>query len=168
MFARLLFLFVAVPLIELGLLLWLAELMGWQWSLALVIVTGVVGSALARAQGWKAYSEIQQRISAGSAPTEPIMDGLMILIAGCLLLTPGILTDVVGFSLLIPPCRRVYRIWLAAWIQRRFHIQVGPFGGPSPDAPKVDPLGPDNPAANRSGRVEIIDSHVVPNSEEVT
>ena len=91
MLLKLLALFVIVPLVELALLLKLGDVVGWEVTLFIVIVTGAVGSWLAKSQGWRAYRRIHEELTAGRLPAEPLMDAVMIFIAGALLLTPGIL-----------------------------------------------------------------------------
>lgn len=116
MFARLALLFVVVPLLELVLLVRLGQLMGLWPTLALVVVTGLVGAALARAQGVRALARVQGEMAAGRMPGQSLLDGLAILVGGAFLLTPGLLTDVAGFLLLLPPTRR--------WIQRRMRASL--------------------------------------------
>jgi UPF0716 protein FxsA len=100
--ARLLLLFIAVPLIELAILLKLGSVFGLLPTIALVIVTGVAGASLARSQGLRVLLQIRQELAAGQVPVGKLMDGLIILIAGALLLTPGLLTDLVGLTVLLP------------------------------------------------------------------
>lgn len=133
MLARLLLLFIAVPLIELWLLLLLAERISWQWTFALVLLTGVAGAWLARQQGFRAVQQAMRDLNEGRLPTDALQDGILILLAGALLITPGLLTDVVGFSLLVPPCRRALRRWLAARLRTRMHVETfGAFGSGGP------------------------------------
>ena len=145
MLLKLLLLFTLVPLTELVLLLKLTDATDWTFTLLLVVVTGVVGSMLARTQGFRAYRHIQEELSAGRMPTEALLDGVMIFIAGALLLTPGLLTDAFGLSLLIPWCRTYYRRRIARWFKSRFTIKAGPPGG----WPSGEPQS------------EVIDSYVV-------
>jgi len=126
---RLLLLFTVVPLAELYLLLWLAHVTSPLVALATVIVTGIIGASLARHQGWRTWVRIQEQLAAGRMPASELVDGLLILIAGALLITPGILTDAVGFSLLIPPLRRRIRGAVAEWFKRRATWQVHQMGG---------------------------------------
>ncbi len=113
MFLILLLLLTVVPLVELMILIRLYHATDLITTLAVVIVTGIVGAALARRQGWETWRRIQTQLSQGKPPTTELLDGLMIVIAGALLITPGILTDLAGFSLLIPPVRTLLRGWLA-------------------------------------------------------
>jgi UPF0716 protein FxsA len=90
----------------------------------LVIATGIIGAALARWQGWQALERIRADARAGRVPAGAIIDGVLILIAGILLVTPGILTDLVGFALLIPPLRALMKRGVAAWIRRNVAVRV--------------------------------------------
>ncbi|MCH8241039.1 MAG: FxsA family protein [Planctomycetes bacterium] len=122
MFLRLLLLLTIVPIVELTILLKLAERFSWGPTIALVLVTGVLGAWLARREGLKAFGRIQEEMARGEAPTGAMMDGFLILVAGVVLVTPGILTDLFGFALLIPPCRGWIRKRLAAAIKKRVVI----------------------------------------------
>jgi UPF0716 protein FxsA len=117
---KLLLLFVLVPLIELWLLLWLADRTSSLSTFTLVVVTGVVGTWLARSQGWRTLRRIRLAMARGELPAEALWDAAMIFAGGLLLLTPGLLTDAWGVSLLVPRCRRRYRRWLQAWFRRQF------------------------------------------------
>ena len=101
----LLFLFIAVPAVELILLLELGRLVGVFETVALIVLTGVVGASLARSQGLRVLSEAQRELAQGRMPADSLVDGLMILIAGALLVTPGVLNDGFGFLCLIPVFR---------------------------------------------------------------
>ncbi|MEM8995819.1 MAG: FxsA family protein [Acidobacteriota bacterium] len=110
MFFRLLLLFTLLPLVELWLLLNVGSRLGVPATVALVFGTGVLGAWLARRQGLDTWKRLQTETAAGRLPTDAMVDGLLILIAGAVLLTPGILTDLAGFFLLTPDGR--------AWIRR--------------------------------------------------
>lgn len=153
---RLLLLLVITPIVELYLLVKLSEFTRWPFTILLTIVTGVVGSRLASRQGWRTFERIQREMSGGRMPTDSLVDAFMILAAGLLLMTPGILTDLFGFSLLIPMCRKLYRGWLIAWFKRNvtvqtFHSQT--FTGGFADR-------------NEAQSGEVIDSYVIEKSEE--
>jgi UPF0716 protein FxsA len=149
-FFRLLFLFIALPLVELALLLYLSSLTDWRFTLALVIVTGFVGTWLARSQGFRTYQRIQQELAAGRVPGHSLLDAVMIFVAGVLLLTPGILTDLFGITLLIPACRAYYRKRLASWFKSHFTVRAVPNGA----------------WEDSSGKSEVIDSYVVDRESE--
>lgn len=144
----LLLLFIVVPFVELALLLKIAEVTGWLHTLILVVVTGVLGTWLARSQGLKTYYKIQQSLSAGQMPTDSLIDAAMIFVAGALLLTPGILTDLFGFSLLFPLTRHLYRRWLVKKFKSSFKVQTS-FGSSQPQQAS-----------------EVIDSYVVEHHQD--
>lgn len=120
MLSRLILLFVAVPLVELAILLQVAQVIGLMPTIALVVTTGVAGAALARHQGLRAFLAVQQELASGRLPGRSLLDGLSILVGGAFLLTPGILTDIAGFSLLVPLSRR----WLQGVVKRRLERRI--------------------------------------------
>lgn len=120
MLSRLILLFVAVPLVELAILLQVAQVIGLVPTIALVVTTGVAGAALARHQGLRAFLAVQQELASGRLPGRSLLDGLSILVGGAFLLTPGILTDIAGFSLLVPLSRR----WLQGVVKRRLERRI--------------------------------------------
>ncbi|MEM8962111.1 MAG: FxsA family protein, partial [Acidobacteriota bacterium] len=93
MFFRLLLLFTLVPLIELAVLVWLGQWVGLLPTIALVFVTGVLGAYLARRQGLITWTRVRAAMARGELPGEALIDALLILIAGAVLLTPGLITD---------------------------------------------------------------------------
>ncbi len=105
----LLLLFILVPAIELALLLEVGSHLGTLPTLGLIAVTGVVGASLARRQGLAVLRRAQDQMARGELPAGSLADGVMILVAGALLITPGILTDAFGFLLLVPVFRDVVK-----------------------------------------------------------
>lgn len=122
MFARLFLLFLVVPLVELFLFLVIGQRIGILPTFAIILLTGLLGAALARSQGMKAIAKYQQALAEGRLPHEAVIDGLLILVAGALLLTPGFLTDTIGFLLLAPPVRTLVRARLEDSLRRRFRV----------------------------------------------
>ncbi len=120
MFVRLLFLFTLVPLIELFLLVKLGDVIGFWPTVALVVATGAMGAILTRMEGLRVLRQAQADIQKGRVPTDRLLDGLLILIAGAVLLTPGLITDALGFFLLVPPGRRMIRTLVSAAAARKF------------------------------------------------
>lgn len=119
MFVRLLLLFTVVPFVELLLLIELGRHVGLAPTLALVLATGVLGAALARWQGLATLRRVQTELDAGRLPAGPLVDGLLILVAGAVLLTPGLLTDLLGFALLVPATRAAVRRWVSRALRTR-------------------------------------------------
>jgi UPF0716 protein FxsA len=132
MFPWLFFAFVAIPLTELYLLVRLSAVFGLGATIILVVVTGFVGAGLARAQGLQALTNIQRDLQEGRMPAGSLLDGVLILAAGLLLVTPGLLTDLTGFLLLLPPARAALRTWIGRKLEARlrngsaaFHVWRG-------------------------------------------
>ncbi len=109
LFGRLLLLFTIVPVIELTLLVWLGEQIGLWPTVGLIAATAVIGSALAHREGLSALARFRARVASGDVPGDELIDGILILISGAFLLTPGVLTDVVGFLGLLPPTRAIIK-----------------------------------------------------------
>ena len=99
-------LFIAVPLVEIYLLLEVGGIIGAVPTIGLVVLTAATGAALVRAQGFSTIRQVRRSMEAGEIPAVAIVEGIFLLVAGALLLTPGFLTDAVGFGCLIPPLRR--------------------------------------------------------------
>ncbi len=122
MLLRLIILFTLVPFIELYLLLAIAARTSAQFTFALVVATGILGAVLARRQGFRWREKMATQLQQGEIPTDGILDGLMIFIAGALLLTPGVLTDLLGFSLLIAPLRSLFKARIRQKISQSFGV----------------------------------------------
>jgi len=109
MFIRLIALFTIVPLVELMLLIELGQRIGLWDTILVVIITGVVGAALARSQGFRIVTQIQRELANGLLPGESLIDGAFVLAGGLLLLTPGLVTDAMGFIFLLPYTRTILK-----------------------------------------------------------
>ena len=123
MLSRLVLLFVVTPLVELAILIYLGTLIGALYTILIVVVTGFAGALLARNQGLATLSRIRNSVRRGSMPSDDLFQGGLILAGGLLLLTPGIITDLVGFAMLIPQTRTIIAKWVRSLIQRK--IQKG-------------------------------------------
>ena len=121
MLLKLFLAFTLIPFIELYLLMKLGATIGPFYTLLLVILTGAVGAYLARLQGLEAMLRVKARLQQGEPPAEEMLDALIIFIAGIVLLTPGLLTDISGLLLLLPATRLRFKIWLRQkfnqWVQ---------------------------------------------------
>ena len=116
--AKLLLLFVLVPAVELALLIEIGSRIGTASTLLLIVMTGVVGASLASRQGLEVLRQIQAEVAVGRMPGSAIVDGVIILLAGVVLMTPGVLTDLLGFLCLIPGTRRLIKIRLRRAFER--------------------------------------------------
>lgn len=119
MLLKIILLFTVIPAIEILLFVTVGRSIGLWATLGVVLVTGIVGAALAKKQGLRAWDRIGAALREGRLPGVELVDGLLIVIAGAVLLTPGFFTDAVGFLLLIPPTRAVARKELIRYFKRR-------------------------------------------------
>ena len=116
---RLFLAFLAVPLIEIALFIQVGGWIGLWPTLAIVVLTAILGALLVKSQGALAMDQLRSSFSRLDDPTEPLAHGAMILAAGALLLTPGFFTDAVGFSLLTPQVRRA----VFSYLKQRIHVR---------------------------------------------
>jgi len=137
-FLLLLGLFVGVPLLELALLIEVGGRIGALPTIALCLLTAAMGGILVRSQGGQVIATLKRQLDRGRLPVEEAFHGLCILVAGLLLLTPGFVTDVIGFALLVPPLRR----FLYEFLGRRVEVGIRDprerRGGPEPPVIDVD------------------------------
>lgn len=154
---------VAVPIIEIALFIEVGGWLGLWPTIAIVILTAVLGTMLLRHQGLAALAELQRRAGAGEDPSGVILHGLLILIAGIVLLTPGFFTDAIGFALLVPPVREA----LIGWLGKR--IVVAGMAAAKRRAGKPDDRDPTpGPARTIDGEWEVLDGEGGDRSERPT
>lgn len=115
----LLLLFIVVPLVELYLLLWIGSFIGFWPTLGIVLSTGVLGSALAKREGLKVWRAWRRSLETLTPPEQGVIDGVLVLIGGALLITPGVLTDMLGLLLLLPKPRALVAARVRRAIDRR-------------------------------------------------
>jgi UPF0716 protein FxsA len=123
MLFRLILLFTITPIVELFLLLKLAKITNVWVTISIVLFTGILGAFLAKSQGRLILFKIRSEINEGKMPGDQLINGLCVLIGGALLLTPGIITDAIGFSLVIPGTREVFKGVVKKYLSKR--IQRG-------------------------------------------
>ena len=120
----LLILFIAVPIAEIAIFIQAGESFGLWPTLGLVILTAILGTTLLRYQGLRALHRVQESLNNGEMPIGEVFTGLCLLVAGALLLTPGFLTDGVGFALFIPGIRQAIGSGLANLLMSRGAVHV--------------------------------------------
>lgn len=120
MLFRVMLLFTLVPLVELSLLIESGRRIGFGATIAIVIITGILGAYLAKYEGFRIIFRIRRELSAGRLPTEELLDGVIILSGGLLLLTPGLITDAIGFLALIP----LTRSHIKRYLKRKFKQKI--------------------------------------------
>jgi len=154
---RLALLFVVVPLVELALLIKMGQWVGSWPTIGLVVFTGVTGAWLTRMQGLRTMWRLRHDLANGRVPAQAIMDGMAVLAGGAFLLTPGILTDLIGFALLFPRTRHAIQERIMARLERhiqesavRVKITGGEIWTPYSDLMSSDPISPDPRSPSRS------------------
>jgi UPF0716 protein FxsA len=120
----LLLLFLVVPFVELYVLIQVGHVIGALPTIGLLIAVSVVGAWLVKREGFAVLARARQRIDAGEVPGKELVDGVLILLAGALLISPGFLSDVVGVLLLLPPVRAVMRGATVRWLARRADFRL--------------------------------------------
>jgi UPF0716 protein FxsA len=147
---KLLLLFIAIPAIELALLIQVGKLLGIGPTIALTFASGALGAVLARRQGLSVLRGAQSKMERGEIPVGSMADGILILLAAALLITPGVLTDALGFLLLVPAVRNVVKSAVLRRLRRavdekRIRVYAAGFGFPSEAGttygPPFDPTG---------------------------
>ena len=119
MLLKLFLFFTIVPLTEFYLLLKLGQAIGRCPTLGVVFGTGFLGALLAKRQGLALLRRLLSEMEQGILPAEALFDGVLLLLAGALLITPGLLTDCLGIILLFPPARRALKAWLRRKIEQK-------------------------------------------------
>ncbi len=144
---RLFLLFTVVPLVELYLLIAVGRVLGPVATIGLVVVTGAVGAWFARLEGARVIRRWQEAMARQQIPKDGVIDGFLIFIGGLMLITPGILTDIAGLSMVMPPTRRVIAGFVRRWVERQIaagRVQVyapGYNGGPGRPQEVIDVEG---------------------------
>jgi len=119
MFFKLFLIFAVIPLIELGILIKIGTVIGTLNTIMLVILTAAIGAYMVRMEGIGVLSRIQQSMQDGQFPAEELINGAMVLVAGALLLTPGVFTDLIGFLMVIPVSRNVIKKLIKQYIEKK-------------------------------------------------
>jgi len=112
--------FTLVPLIELSLLIKVGSLMGLWRTVAIILITGLGGAYLAKAQGFSTIDAIKLDIAKGRFPAERLLDGAIILFGAALLITPGLITDLIGILCMFPSSRKLFKTPLKKYLKNKF------------------------------------------------
>lgn len=116
MLKRAIVLLLLVPLVDALLLVWVATWLGVVETVALVVLTALLGMVFVRAEGRRTIGKIQRAVARGEQPGDELVDGGLLIAAGAFLLTPGLVTDAIGFLLVVPPTRVVVRSLLKRYV----------------------------------------------------
>ncbi len=139
---------IGVPIAEIAVFIEVGEKIGLGVTLMIVVITAILGTALLRQQGFSVLARAQASLQENRFPVNELFDGLCLLFAGALLLTPGFVTDTVGFLLFTPPVRALLRVWAMKYLVTRGQVHMGP--GQNPDR------GPDRGDDGHGGDSTII------------
>ena len=147
-----LFLFITLlPIVEILVLVKIGQSTEWWVPILWVIAMGFAGLAVVRWQGLKAFQQVREETRSGRMPADRFVDGLLRLLAGFLLIFPGVLTDIAGAALLVPPIRTLIKRGAKAWMRRHIEVRIGGLAANFPQS--------GNPPAHRQD--EIIDARVI-------
>ena len=151
-------LFVAVPFIELALLIFLGQQVGFWPTIGLVVATAVLGAVVLNYQGLQTMQRISAALSSGEPPIQPVVDGFFLVISGAFLLTPGVITDAAGLLLLVPQVRRAIARWVFSRVLRHGSFTVNTYrtdgardASGRPEASRVDDDFFTGPSGSPSG-----------------
>ena len=114
--------FIVVPLVELGIIIQVGQVVGVGWTIAALVAASVIGAWLVRREGTRAWSRFRGALSSGRVPTDEVLDGALVLFGGALLLTPGFATDLTGLLLMLPPTRALVAAQLKRQLGARFSV----------------------------------------------
>lgn len=143
----LLAMFIAVPIVEIGLFIEIGGWIGLWPTIGVVIVTAFAGTTLLRLQGLSVLQRVQESANRNELPVQEVFDGLCLLVAGVLLLTPGFFTDSIGFLLFVPLFRRFAAAAIWRWLVRNGKINVTAGGFSASSGPGTAPHGRDGGGA---------------------
>ncbi len=163
----LLILFIALPIAELYVIIQVGQAIGILPTLAILLVDGFVGAALARSQGRTAWMRFNRALSNGRVPARETFDGAMIIVGGALLLAPGFITDFFGFALLIPPTRALMRSVAARLARNRVSFGWTVLGGGGRGGPGGPGSGPRPRSPNRGYDYEGSAQEVTQSADEL-
>lgn len=140
------FLFIVLPILEMVVLIKVGTIIGALSTVGLVLLTAVIGAALLKQQGLATLTRANQRLNSGELPAKEVAEGLILAVGGALLLTPGFITDTIGFLCLIPGTRH----WFVSQAMKRLVVR-GQSGGFHWSSGGRDPFGGADPFGRRRG-----------------
>jgi UPF0716 protein FxsA len=124
MLTRLIAVFIIIPLIDLLILIALGQYIGAWQTVAIIVVIGIIGAVIAQRQGFNAINSIKAELQIGHMPSAQLWDGLFIVIGGVLLITPGIITDILGLLCLLPKSRATAKKAAIFYLKKRFFKRI--------------------------------------------
>jgi UPF0716 protein FxsA len=158
-----------VPIIEIAAIIAVGRVIGGWQTLVLLLLESALGAWIVKREGSRTWNALQEALRTGRMPSRQLADAALVLIGGTLLLTPGFVTDIVGFFFILPLTRPITRAWLEAVVARRLLGPMGEWPGPGTAAPRGGGSGSGGPASgspgtagpSRGGRPDVIQGEVV-------
>jgi UPF0716 protein FxsA len=138
--------FIVLPIVEIYVIIQVGQAIGALWTILLLIADSIVGARLLTWQGRSAWRRFQEAVAAGRMPHNEVLDGVLIVLGGALLLTPGFITDLLGLWLLLPPTRAVVRRAVVRSVRRRGAVARVVMYTPRP---RTQPSPPEPPPERR-------------------
>ena len=137
-------LFIAVPLVEIYVIIQVGQAIGPWWTILLLVIDSILGSWLIRHQGARAWRALREALDSGRMPARELADGGLILVGGTLMLAPGFVTDAFGVLMILPVTRPLFRRLLTGVVANRLVVlgPTGPMGPGTAQRPGPDPDGP--------------------------
>jgi len=157
-------LFIVVPALEIYVLIQVGQVIGAWWTILLLVADGFLGSWLIKREGGRAWEALREALAGGRMPARELADGALILVGGTLLLTPGFLSDLVGFFFVLPFSRPVARRALTRFLTRKFLAGPGAPGYLGRTGPTAGPgagFGADARTRQRPGPDSVVQGEVV-------
>ncbi|MGI9480149.1 MAG: FxsA family protein [Hyphomicrobiaceae bacterium] len=157
-------LFIAMPFVEIALLIKLGEILGFWQTIGIVVVTAIVGAYVLQAQGAATLRRVSQSMTSGEPPIKPVVDGFFLAISGAFLLTPGVVTDAIGLLLLVPPVRHAIARWGFGRLVKSANFTVHTYqSGEGPEGPGAgaDPRSASQPGPRSGPRPGPRDNSVI-------
>ena len=162
-----------VPVVEIAAIIAVGRVIGGWQTLLLLVLESLLGAWIVKREGSRTWTALQEALRSGRMPSRQLSDAALVLIGGTLLLTPGFVTDIVGFFFILPLTRPITRIWLETVVARKLLGPMGEWptsgpdpapgtgGGPAPGTGGGPASGPFPPGAGRSGGPDVIPGEVV-------
>lgn len=158
-----------VPIIEIAAIIAVGRVIGGWQTLVLLLLESALGAWIVKREGSRTWNALQEALRTGRMPSRQLADAALVLIGGTLLLTPGFVTDIVGFFFILPLTRPITRAWLEAVVARRLLGPMGEWPSPGGAAPRGGGSGSGGPASgspgpagpSRGGRPDVIQGEVV-------
>jgi UPF0716 protein FxsA len=158
-----------VPIIEIAAIIAVGRVIGGWQTLVLLLLESALGAWIVKREGARTWNALQEALRTGRMPSRQLADAALVLIGGTLLLTPGFVTDIVGFFFILPLTRPITRAWLEAVVARRLLGPMGEWPSPGGAGPRGGGSGSGGPASgspgpagpSRGGRPDVIQGEVV-------